>query len=55
MPYTYILHDNIKLSPTLILTAEPCAEITESPLIAAMGVVERIGCDSNTYNGEMTG
>ena len=40
-----------KIPPAL----EPCAEITESPLIAAMGVVERIGCDSNTYNGEVTG
>ena len=40
-----------KIPPAL----EPCAEITASPLIAAMGVVERIGCDSNTYNGEVTG
>ena len=40
-----------KIPPAL----EPCAEITESPLIAAMDVVERIGCDSNTYNGEVTG
>ena len=40
-----------KIPPAL----EPCAEITESPLIAAMGVVERIACDSNTYNGEVTG
>ena len=34
---------------------EPCSEITESPLVAAMGLVERIGCDSNTFNGEVTG
>ena len=34
---------------------EPCTEITESPLVAAMGLVERIGCDSNTFNGEVTG
>ena len=30
-------------------------EMSESPLIAAMGLVERIGCDSNTFNGEVTG
>ena len=40
-----------KIPPAL----ERCAKITESPLIAAMGVVERIGCDSNAYNGEVTG
>lgn len=34
---------------------EPFSEITESPLVAAMGLVERIGCDSNTFNGEVTG
>ncbi|XP_068756982.1 pre-mRNA-splicing regulator WTAP-like isoform X1 [Montipora capricornis] len=34
---------------------EPCSEITESPLVAAMGLVERIGCDSNNFNGEVTG
>lgn len=34
---------------------EPCSEITESPLVAAMGLVERIGCDSNNLNGEVTG
>lgn len=31
------------------------SEMTESPLVAAMGLVERIGCDSNTFNGEVTG
>ena len=31
------------------------SEISESPLVAAMGLVERIGCDSNTFNGEVTG
>lgn len=30
-------------------------EMSESPLVAAMGLVERIGCDSNTFNGEVTG
>ena len=30
-------------------------EPSESPLVAAMGLVERIGCDSNTFNGEVTG
>ena len=40
-----------KIPPAL----QPCAEITESPLIAAIGVVERIGSDSNTYSGEVTG
>lgn len=34
---------------------EPCSEITESPLAAAMGLVERIGSDSNAFNGEITG
>lgn len=34
---------------------EPCSEIAESPLVAAMGLVERIGCDSNNLNGEVTG
>ena len=31
------------------------SEMSESPLVAAMGLVERIGCDSNTFNGEVTG
>ena len=34
--------------------SEP-SDISESPLVAAMGLVERIGCDSNTFNGEVTG
>ena len=34
---------------------EPLSEIAESPLVAAMGLVERIGCDSNNFNGEVTG
>ncbi|XP_029214368.2 pre-mRNA-splicing regulator WTAP-like isoform X1 [Acropora millepora] len=34
---------------------EPLSEIAESPLVAAMGLVERIGCDSNNLNGEVTG
>lgn len=38
-------------SPSL----EACSEIAESPLVAAMGLVERIGCDSNNLNGEITG
>ena len=33
----------------------PPLEPSESPLVAAMGLVERIGCDSNTFNGEVTG
>ncbi|XP_078373832.1 pre-mRNA-splicing regulator WTAP-like isoform X2 [Oculina patagonica] len=39
-------HESPPLEPT---------EMTESPLVAAMGLVERIGCDSNTFNGEVTG
>ena len=31
------------------------SEMSESPLVAAMGLVERIGCDSSTFNGEVTG
>lgn len=31
------------------------SEMSESPLVAAMGLVERIGCDSNTFNGEVSG
>lgn len=30
-------------------------DIGESPLVAAMGLVERIGSESNTFNGEVTG
>ena len=30
-------------------------DMGESPLVAAMGVVERIGSEPNTFNGEVTG
>lgn len=35
-------------------SSEPI-DMGESPLVAAMGVVERIGSEPNTFNGEVTG
>lgn len=49
-------HDNLENGGSNHETppSEPI-DIGESPLVAAMGLVERIGSESNTFNGEVTG